>query len=102
MASEVYDAKDPKIENDYYDEHEQDKNDHADEYIFTFVNECNTNDEPVSKPKISNPTYDLPENLMAKEIQKMRAHDNEKEKISDALENISDEEKISEEELRGP
>ena len=90
MASEVYDAKDPKIENDYYDEHEQDKNDHADEYIFTFVNECNTNDEPVSKPKISYPTYDLPEDLMATEIQKMRAQENEKEKISDDLRNCVD------------
>ena len=50
-----------------------------------YVNECNTNDEPVLKPAISYPTYDLPDDWMAKEIQKMRAQENEKEKISDAL-----------------
>ena len=44
MASEVYDAKDQDIENEFYDEHEQDENDTADEYILTFVNECKTND----------------------------------------------------------
>ena len=39
----------------------------------------------LSKPAILYPTYDLPEDWMAKEIQKMRAQENEKEKISDDL-----------------
>ena len=47
MASEVYDAKDQDIETELYDEHEQDKNDSADEYILTYVIEYN--DEPVLK-----------------------------------------------------
>ena len=51
MESEVYDAKDPDIENELYDEHEQDEST-EDEYMITFVNECNTNDDPVSKPAI--------------------------------------------------
>ena len=54
------------------------------------VNECNTNDEPLSTPAISYPTYDLPDDWMAKEIQKMRAQENEKEKISDDLRNCVD------------
>ena len=37
MASEVYDAKDPDIETELYDEHEQDDNDSADEYILTYA-----------------------------------------------------------------
>ena len=55
--------------------------------MITFVNKCNTNDESVSKQAISYPTYDLPDDWMAKEIQKMRAQANEKEKISDDLRN---------------
>ena len=90
MASEVYDATEQEIKNEFYDDNEQDENDDVDEYILSFVNECNTNDEPVSKPKISYPTYDLPEDLMATEIQKMRAQENEKEKISDDLRNCVD------------
>ena len=57
MESEIVN----EIENKFYDDNEQDENDHADEYIRTFVNECNKNDEPVSKPAISYPTYDLPD-----------------------------------------
>ena len=52
LASEVYDEKDQEIENKLYDDNKQDKNDPADEYTITFVNECNTNDESVSKPAI--------------------------------------------------
>ena len=89
MESEIYDDKEVnESENKFY--YEQDENDTADEYILTYVNECNTNDEPVSKPAISYPTYDLPDDYMAKEIQKMRAQENEKEKISDDLRNCVD------------
>ena len=44
----------------------------------------------MSKPAISYPTYDLPDDWMAKEIQKMRAQENEKERISDDLRNCVD------------
>ena len=90
LASAVYNAKEQERENEFYDDNEQDENDDADEYILTFVNACKTNDEPVSKPKISYPTYNEPDDWMAKEIQKMRAQENEKEKISDDLRNCVD------------
>ena len=75
-------GKEQEIENEFF-EHEQDENDTADEYMITYVTECNTNDEPVLKPAILYPTYDLPDDWMAKEIQKMRVQANEKKLISD-------------------
>ena len=56
------------IENELYEENEQDENDTADEYLITYVNECNTHDEPEWRPATSYPTYDLPDEWMAKEI----------------------------------
>ena len=83
MATEVIDGKEQELANELFAEITHDENDNAVEYTISYVNECNTNDEPVSKPVISYPTYDLPDDWMAVENQKIRAQANEKEKNLD-------------------
>ena len=73
MATEVIDGKEQELANELFAEITHDENDNAVEYTISYVNECNTNDEPVSKPVISYPTYDLPDDWMAVENQKIRA-----------------------------
>ena len=64
-----------ELANEIVKDDEQEETDNAVEYVISYVNnKCKNNDEPVSKPVISSPTYDLPDDLMATIVWKLRKY----------------------------